>query len=123
MHTRVDIRKNDTVIIIKGEVNKPVQAGHSSQPGRFKNDGRRVLAVFPADGKVLVEGAKLAKKNVRPNAQKRIKGGISEQESRIAISNVMVVCPSCQKPTRIGHERKGDKSVRICKRCDAPLDK
>lgn len=123
MHTRVDIRKNDTVKIIKGEVNKPVQPGQSHQPGRFKNDGRRVLAVFPEDGKVLVEGAKLSKKNVRPNPQKRIKGGISEQESRIAISNVMVICPGCNKPTRIGHELKGDKNIRVCKRCDAPLDK
>ena len=110
MHTRVDIRKNDTVKIITG---------------RDKNlkDGRRVLAVFPGDGKLLVEGVKTVKKHVRPNPQKRIKGGISEQESRIAISNVMVVCPGCNKPTRIGHEMKGDKSIRVCKRCDAPLDK
>ncbi len=110
MNTRVDIRKDDTVKVIAGR-------------GKNLKDGRRVLAVFPGDGKLLVEGVKTVKKHVRPNPQKRIKGGISEQESRIAISNVMVVCPSCSKPTRVGHEAKGDKKVRVCKRCDAPLDK
>lgn len=110
MHTRVDIRKNDTVKIIAGR-------------GKNLKDGRRVLAVFPGDGKLLVEGVKMVKKHVRPNPQKRIKGGISEQESRIAISNVMVMCPGCGKPTRVGHEKQGEKSVRICKRCGSPLDK
>ena len=110
MSTVVDIRKNDMVKIIAGR-------------GKNIKEGRRVLAVFPSDAKVLVENVKTVKKHVRPNPQKRIKGGISEQESRIAISNVMVVCPSCSKPTRIGHDRKGGKNVRVCKRCDAPLDK
>lgn len=108
--TKVDIRKNDTVKIITGR-------------GKNLKEGRRVLAVFPKDGKVLVEGVKMVKKHVRRNPQKQIKGGIAEQESRIAISNVMVVCPSCGKPTRVGHEQKGDKSVRVCKRCDVSLDK
>jgi large subunit ribosomal protein L24 len=110
MHTRVDIRKNDTVKIIAGR-------------GKNIKEGRRVLAVFPNEGKVLVEGVKMVKKHVRRNPQKQIKGGIAEQESRIALSNVMVVCPSCGKPTRIGREKKGEKSVRVCKRCNVGLDK
>ena len=110
MNTRVDIRKNDTVKVITGR-------------GKNLKDGRRVLAVFPGDGMLLVEGVKLVKKHVRPNPQRRIKGGISEQEARVHISNVLVVCPSCKKPTRIGHERKGRQSVRICRRCEAALDK
>jgi large subunit ribosomal protein L24 len=61
----------------------------------------------------------MVKKHVRRNPAKQIKGGIADQESRIAISNVMVICPSCQKPTRIGHEN----GVRICKRCNSSLDK
>jgi large subunit ribosomal protein L24 len=59
--------------------------------GRGKNakEPRRVLAVFPKENKVLVEGAKMVKKHVRPNPQKQIKGGIAERESKIHISNVM----------------------------------
>jgi large subunit ribosomal protein L24 len=62
---------------------------------------------------------KVVKKHVRRNPAKQIKGGIAEQESRIAISNVQVICPSCRKPTRVGRE----KGVRVCKRCSATLDK
>ena len=108
--TRVNIKKNDTVKIIAGR-------------GKNLKDGRRVLAVMPDKGKVLVEGVKMVKKHVRPNPQRQVKGGIAEQESAINISNVMVVCPSCSKPTRVGHELQGDRRVRVCRRCSATLDK
>ncbi len=107
MQTRVDIKRNDQVKVITG---------------RDKGKQDRVLRVFPTEGKVLVEHVMMVKKNVRPNPQRNIKGGIAEQESRIAISNVMVVCPSCG-PSRIGHRMEGDRRVRICKRCEASLDK
>ena len=109
MHTRVDIHKDDTVKVITGR-------------GKNMKDGRRVLAVFPNDGKLLVEGVKMVKKHLS-GKKTRGKSGIAEQESRIAISNVMVICPSCSKPTRIAHDTKGNRTVRICKRCDMPLDK
>jgi len=109
MHKRVDIRRNDLVKIITGR-------------GKNLKEGRRVLAVFPGDGKVLVEGVKMVKKHVRRNPQKQIQGGIAEQESRIDISNVMVMCGTCG-PTRVGHELHGDRWVRICKKCNATLDK
>ena len=64
----------------------------------------------------------MVKKNVRPNPQRNIKGGIAEQESPIAISNVMIMCPACG-PSRIGHEVRGEKRVRVCKKCSGPLDK
>lgn len=107
MHKRIDIRRNDTVKVITGD-DEGMQG--------------RVLRVFPASGKVLVEHVKMVKKHVRPNPQRNIKGGIAEQESPIAISNVMVVCPSCG-PSRIGHKKDGNRNVRICRRCDAALDK
>src|SRR5215467_11576892 len=106
-HKRVDIRRNDTVKIISG---------------RDKGKEGRVLRVFPNDAKVLVEHVMMVKKHVRPNPQRNIKGGIAEQESRIAISNVQLVCPSCG-PVRIGHETQGDSKVRVCKKCDTVLDK
>lgn len=106
-HKRVDIRRNDTVKVITG---------------RDKGKQGRVLRVFPGDAKVLVEHVMLVKKHVRPNPQHNIKGGIAEQESRISISNVQLVCPTCG-PVRVGHEMKGDRKVRICKKCGNQLDK
>jgi len=106
-HVRVDIRRNDTVKVITG---------------RDKGKQGRVLRVFPADAKVLVEHVMIVKKHVRPNPQRNIQGGIAEQESRISISNVQLVCPTCG-PVRIGHEVRGDKKVRVCKKCGTTLDK
>lgn len=107
MHTIVDIRRNDTVRVIAG---------------RDKGKEGRVLRVFPGDGKVLVEHVGMVKKHVRPNPQKQIKGGIAEQESRIALSNVMLMCGQCG-PVRVGHEKRGEKKVRICKKCGTTLEK
>ncbi len=104
----VDIRRNDTVKVITG---------------RDKGKEGRVLRVFPDKHKVLVEHVMMVKKNVRPNPQKQIKGGIAEQESPISISNVMLVCSSCNKPSRIGHEVQGERNVRVCKSCGSTLEK
>ena len=104
---RVDLRRNDTVKVITG---------------RDKGKEGRVLRVFPNDAKILVEHVMMVKKHVRPNPQRNIKGGIAEQESRIAISNVQLLCPTCG-PVRIGHEMRGDRKVRVCKKCGTTLDK
>jgi large subunit ribosomal protein L24 len=76
----------------------------------------RVLRVIPDENRILVEHVRVVKKNVRPNPQRNIKGGIAEQEAPIHISNVLLVCPSCG-PTRIGHRMEGDIKVRVCKKC------
>ncbi len=104
---RVDLRRNDTVKVITG---------------RDKGKEGRVLRVFPNDAKILVEHVMMVKKHVRPNPQRNIKGGIAEQESRVAISNVQLVCGTCG-PVRIWHEVRGDRKVRVCKKCGTTLDK
>ena len=93
--------------------------------GRGKDDKefRRVLHVFPEERKLLVEHVRMVKKHVRPNPQKNIKGGIAEQESAINISNVMLFCTACGRPVRVGHEKHGEKTVRVCKICKATLEK
>jgi large subunit ribosomal protein L24 len=106
-HKQVDIRREDTVQVISG---------------RDKGKKGRVLRVFPDDRKVLVEHVFMVKKHVRPNPQRNIKGGIAEQEARIAISNVQLVCGTCG-PVRIGHEVRGDKKVRVCRKCGTTLEK
>src|SRR5262245_34470279 len=107
MHTRVDIKRNDQAKVITG---------------RDKGKQGRVLRVFPGDAKLLVEHVMMVNKNVRPNPQKNIKGGIAEQASPIAISRVMIGCASCG-PSRIGHKLQGNRRVRVCRRCEAPLEK
>jgi large subunit ribosomal protein L24 len=105
----ISIRKGDTVRILSGK-----SAGKSG----------RVLSVNPRKNTVVVEHAHLIKRHTRPNPAKNIKGGIVEREAPINVSNVQVVCSSCGKNTRIGHNVLPDGSkVRVCKRCGTTLDK
>ncbi len=108
---RINLRKDDTVEVIAG---------------RDRGKRGRILSVDRRRGRVLVEGIMLVKRHTRRNPARQIKGGIAERESPIAVSNVMLVCPSCG-PTRIGHkvETVGGKArrTRICRKCGAPLDK
>jgi len=105
-HKRVDIRRNDTVKVITG---------------RDKGKEGRVLRVFPNDAKLLVEHVMMVKKHVRPNPQRNIKGGIAEQEASINLSNVLLVCSSCGKPTRAGFKIDGDTKSRVCGKCGAEI--
>ena len=105
----VGIRKGDQVRVISGR-----DAGKTG----------RVLSINPKKNTVVVEHVGIVKRHTRANPGKNIKGGILEKEAGINISNVMVVCSSCGKHTRIGHNVLPDGSkVRICRRCDATLDK
>src|SRR5437660_1689505 len=100
----------------------PLGGSTGLNAGRDKGKEGRVLRVFPDDGKVLVEHVMLVKKHVRPNPQRNVKGGIAEQESRISLSNVQLLCPTCG-PVRVGREKRGDRKVRVCKKCGTTLDK
>jgi large subunit ribosomal protein L24 len=109
---RIEIKTNDTVKVTTG---------------RDKGKTGRVLSVNREAGKVLVEHVMMIKRHTRPNPAKQIKGGIAERESQIAVSNVMVVCPGCNKTTRIGHHVDlvaGGKSrrTRVCRKCGQALD-
>jgi len=106
MQTRTDIKRNDTVKVITG---------------RDKGKQGRVLRVFPTEGKLLVEHVMMVKKAVK-RQQGKTKGGIAEQESRISLSNVMIVCPTCG-PVRVAHKMHGDRKERVCKKCGTTLDK
>ena len=105
VHKRVDIRRNDTVKVLSG---------------RDKGKEGRVLRVMPDKGRVLVEHVMLVKKHLRPSPKS--KGGIAEQESAVSISKVQLVCSTCG-PVRIGHEVRGDRKVRVCRKCGTTLDK
>ena len=107
-HT-IQIRKGDNVKVIGGK-----DAGKSG----------RVLSVNAAKNTVVVEHVGIIKRHTRPNPSKNIKGGIIEKEAGINVSNVMVVCGSCGKHTRIGHAALPDGTkVRSCRHCHTTLDK
>ncbi len=101
------IQRNDTVQVITGS-------------GKDHGKQGRVLRVFPGEDKLLVQGVRIIKKNVKPNPQRNIKGGVAEQEAKIHISNVMLVCPDCG-PTRVGYRIEGETKVRVCRKCDKAL--
>ncbi len=87
--------------------------------GKDKGAIGEVLRAFPAEGKVIVEGVAMVKRHQRPT-QANQQGGIVEQEAAIDVSNVMLICPSCGKPTRVGHAKDAEgKKVRVCKKCGA----
>ena len=103
------VRKGDKVRIISGK-----DRGH---------EGRVILA-YPDREKVLVEGANRIKKHTKITSTQRgaQSGGIVTQEAPLHVSNVQVVCPSCNKPTRIGHKRDdAGNSARVCKRCKSEI--
>lgn len=83
----------------------------------------KVLRVFPDQNRVIVERMNFIKRHTRPDRTNR-QGGIVEREGKINASNVMVICPKCDKPTRISHRFLEDGSkVRTCKHCEEILDK
>ena len=91
--------------------------------GRSKGKTGKVLSVNPWKLTVTVEHANMMKKHTRPNPSKNIKGGILEKEGPVHVSNVMLVCPGCGKPTRVGHTELPDGSrVRSCRRCDTTFE-
>ena len=84
----------------------------------------RVILTIPKDQRVLVEGVNRIKKHTKITTNQRgaQSGGIVTQEAPVHVSNVLVVCPACDKPTRVGHRRdEAGKNVRVCRRCDADL--
>ena len=111
--TKMKIRKGDNVVVITG---------------RDKGKRGRVLRVERETGKVLVEHVMMVKRHTRPNPQKQIKGGIAERESPIAASNLMIVCPGCNKAVRMAHKVDvvaGGKTrrTRVCRKCGQLLDR
>lgn len=101
------IKREDTVLVIKG-----------------KDRGRigTVRKVIPREARVIVSGINVVKRHMRPRGPQR-PGGIIEREAPISWANVMPLCQSCNKPTRVGYRVLADgRKVRYCKKCDANFD-
>jgi large subunit ribosomal protein L24 len=103
------IRRNDSVVVITG-----------------KDRGKRgrVLKVDAAKNRLIVEGVNFIKRHTKPNPQRQVKGGVVEREASLHASNVQMICPECDKPTRLGRKVLGDgRKVRICRKCEGVVDK
>ena len=121
MTVAMKIRKGDTVHILAG-----------------KDRGKqgRVIDATPRDRKVIVENLNIVKRHTRPRplkdssrmgGQQVEPGGIVEKAAPVPVSRVMLVCPVCNRPTRVGVEPRetkgeGKKKVRVCKRADCGQD-
>lgn len=113
------VKKGDTVMVITGQKGKDGIRGKTG----------KVLVVDSKNHKVIVEGLRMQKHHTKARDAKS-QAGIIEKEGPIDISNVMVVCPKCGKPTRVGHTfDENGKKVRVCKKkidgapCGGVLDK
>jgi large subunit ribosomal protein L24 len=104
----VDVKKNDEVEVIAG-----------------KDRGKRgrVVNVLPREHRVMIEGVARAKRHlpVRPTSRGGQTGGIILKEQFIDLSNVMIVCKSCGKASRVGHRREAGVRIRVCRRCEAEI--
>ena len=90
--------------------------------GKDKGKQGTIKKVYTKDSKVEVEGINIVKKAQKPNPMAGIQGGLNKIEAPMDSSKVMVICPGCEKPTRIKYEVKDGKKVRICKKCGEKLD-
>ena len=100
------VKKNDTVLVLTGK-----DAGKTA----------KVLTALPKDNKVIVDGINVQKKHKKARSAQEV-SAIQNQSGPIDASNVMVVCPVCNKATRVAYAIEGDKKARICKKCGALLD-
>ncbi|HLW70684.1 MAG TPA: 50S ribosomal protein L24 [Candidatus Binataceae bacterium] len=105
------IRKNDTVMVIKG---------------RERGKTGKVLRVVPAENRVVIERLNLVKRHSKARGPSSA-GGIVEKEAALQLANVMIMCERCNAPVRIGVKVTADKAAgdkvktRICRRCGEPL--
>ena len=101
----MNIKKNDTVIVLSGK-DKGVKG--------------KVLVAMPAENKVIVENVNVATCHTKPRRQGET-GGIVKKETPIRACKVALYCEKCGKGVRVGHKIEGDKKIRICRKCGAEI--
>jgi len=110
----MNVKKGDTVVVISG---------------KDKGKKGKILVAYPSENRVVVQNANMVTRHVKPRRQGEPGGRISK-EGKIHASNVKLICPKCDKPTRIAHQikeveisgEKKKKSVRVCKECGKVID-
>jgi large subunit ribosomal protein L24 len=108
---KAKIHKGDQVMVISGK-----EAGKTG----------KVMRIDPDKGRLVVERLNMMRRHTRPDPKKNPQGGVIEREGTMDVSNVMLVCPACNQPTRVGFRvTGGGDKVRVCRRtnCGADIDK
>ena len=99
---KLHVKKDDTVVVLSG---------------KDKGKQGKVLEVSPKEQKVIVDHINMVTKHVKPRKMGD-PGGIVKAEGAMYACKVQLVCPKCNKPTRVGHKVLADGSkVRVCKKC------
>jgi large subunit ribosomal protein L24 len=107
-HERQNLKKNDLVMVVAG---------------KEKGKTGRILRILTKKDRAIVEKINFVKRHQRPSGQQR-QGGIIEKEGPLDLSNLMLVCDSCNRPVRIGRKLLEDgKKARYCKKCGEIFDK
>lgn len=103
--SKIKIKKGDKVVMLRGK-----DVGKSA----------KVLKVYSAKQRLVVDGLNLLKKTIRPKKQGE-KGQTVSIPAAVRIENVQLVCSHCNKPTRVTFVIKGDNKERHCKKCNAKI--
>jgi large subunit ribosomal protein L24 len=109
----LDLAPGDTVLVIAG---------------KDKGKQGEVLRTLPDRGKIVVRGVNILKRHVKAGQSKggtrAVQGGIVDYEAPLDYSNVMLVCPSCHRPTRVKHaELEDGRKVLECRQCGEPYER
>jgi len=138
-HKIKHLKKGDTVYVLAGKdyekrlARVPEEELQGLGPDQLhaeanKRPGKRgrVISVFPETGKVLVDGVNVVTKHARPRGRvgraASLQTGRMQQPAAINVSNVMLVCPRCDRPSRVSRGVLEGKRVRLCKRCGENID-
>ena len=103
---KLHVKKGDTVVVLSG---------------KDKGKQGKIITAMPRAGKVVVEGVNKVKRHSKPSL-KVPNGGIITKEMPMHACKVQLVCPACNKPTRIGHKDLNGKNARVCKKCGEIID-
>jgi len=136
--TALHVKKGDTVYILRGKDREHRMKGREDELARIgpqqvkaeadKNQGKRgkVIGVNPQKGTVTVEGANMLTKHARPRGQMtrtaQMQTGRIQQPGPLRASNVMLVCPRCDRPTKVTRREVSGKRIRVCRRCNEYID-
>lgn len=104
--SKLKVRRDDTVVVIAG---------------KSKGAKGKIMSAMPKENRVIVQNANMITRHTKPRKQGE-EGGRIKKEAPMDASNVMLLCPKCNKATRVSYGMKGDKKVRICKKCKKNID-